>query len=196
MNVRHPLNAIPEGWPTWLAFAALFALFLFVGGKTSSHLDCEGVLHRNVVALELAGDSVAAKHIIGNWNDYDLLGEVRRQLKWDAAFILVYSTLTTLGCVIAARAFTSPGTGARAFALFVAWVPWLAGLLDYAENYAIYQMLGGFEGETWPRVSAVCATLKFAFVITLGLWGLAGVFASAFRALRGLRRRAAAAGKA
>lgn len=185
MNISHPLEAIPQGWPTWVAFAVLFALFLFVASKTKPDLDRDGVPHRNVVALELAGDSVAAKHIIGNWEEHGLIGEVRRQLRWDALFILVYSTLTALGCVIAARTFTDPGTDARRFALFVAWLPWLAGLLDYAENYAIYRMLGGFEGEMWPRVSAWCAALKFAFTITFGLWGLAGVFTSTFRAVKG-----------
>ena len=189
MKARHPLNAIPRGWPTWLAFAALVLLFLYVGGKTKPDLAREGVPHRNVVALELAGDSVAARHIIGNWDEHGLLGEVSRQLRWDALFILVYTTLTALGCVIAARTFTSPGTGARAFALSVAWLPWLAGLLDYTENYAIYRMLGGFEGETWPRVSALCASLKFAIIITLMFWGAAGVLVSFVRRLRGTLQR-------
>ncbi|MFL6254431.1 MAG: hypothetical protein ACJ74T_05390 [Pyrinomonadaceae bacterium] len=184
MSVWHPLNALPEGWPTGVAFVVILALLVFVGRKAKPDLAREGVPHRNVVALELAGDSIAAKHIIGNWEEHGLIGEVRRQLRWDAVFILAYSTLTALACVIAARAFTCPLTDARRFALFVAWLPWLAGLLDYAENYAIYRMLGGFEGEMWPRLSASCAALKFAIIITLGLWGLAGVIIGAFRAVR------------
>jgi hypothetical protein len=185
MNIYHPLEALPQGWPTWVAFAVLLALSVVVARKTTPDLKREGVPHRNIVALQLAGDSVAARHIIGNWEEHGLLGEVRRHLRWDALFILVYSTLTALACVIAARAFTCPTTDARRFALFVAWLPWLAGLLDYFENYAIHRMLGGFEGETWPRVSAVCAALKFALLITLGLcWGLAGVLLGSFWGVR------------
>lgn len=60
-----------------------------------------------------------------------------------------------------------------------------AGALDYVENYAIHRMLGGFEGETLPRLSWWCAAVKFSVIIPLGLWGLAGVLVNAVRTVKG-----------
>src|SRR5687767_15185414 len=123
MNAPHPLDAIPDGLPTLLAFAGLLLLTAGVAWMTRADLDRPGVKVKSVVGLELTSDPAAAREAVEDWRGRDLLGEVRCDLNWDAAFIPVYAAFIALGCVMAARAFTAPGTGARALAMSAAWLP-------------------------------------------------------------------------
>lgn len=43
-----------------------------------------------------------------------------------------------------------------------------AVVLNVVEHYAMYRMLGGFEGEARPRLSRWCATVKFSVIIRSG----------------------------
>jgi hypothetical protein len=184
MNIYHPLSSIPEGAATWLVFAALVVLFLVTGKLASLNLDATKFKYTRIIALERPRDAKVANEVIGEWRDGGKLDEVHRCLRWDNVFIVVYSTLAALGCVIAARAFFSPNSTGRNIALLVAWLPWFAGLLDYVENYAMSRMLGGFVGESLPRLAWWCATTKFAIILTLGAWGIVGVLCEACKELR------------
>ncbi|MDT5269836.1 MAG: hypothetical protein QOH49_2022 [Acidobacteriota bacterium] len=185
MNIYHPLDALPQGWPMWTFFITWLVLFLITGTLATPDLEAPGVTHRRIVALERPADADAARGLIAEWERAGKLGEIRRCIRGDNIFVIVYSTLTALGCVMAARAFFNPGSTGYGVALLVAWLPWVAGVLDYVENYAMYRMLGGFAGETLPSLSWWCATVKFAIILTLGVWGVVGLFASAVRAARG-----------
>src|SRR5690242_18170348 len=103
MNVYHPLNSIPGGWPTWVTFATWLVLFLVTGMLATPDLDAPGVSEENrkVLALERPANEKTAHDVIAEWDKAGKLGEVRRQLRFDNIFILAYSTLTALGCVIA-----------------------------------------------------------------------------------------------
>jgi hypothetical protein len=184
MNISHPLDAIPQGWPTWTFFITWLVLFLLNGTLAGPDLDAPGVTHRRIVALERPADAKDARAVIAEWEAAGRLGEVRRSLRADNVFVIVYSTLTALACVIAARAFFNRGSTGYGVALLVAWLPWGAGVLDYVENYAMHRMLGGFTGETLPRLSWWCATVKFSVILTLGVWGLVGVVAGAAQDFR------------
>jgi hypothetical protein len=184
MNTWHPLNLIPEGRPTLAAFAVLLAFAFLTLIKTGGHLKTPQSPY-NAISLQLAWSEQRAQSIVGAWKRDELISEARRHLRWDNVFILFYTTLAALGCVIAARAFFTPGTNAYDTALLVAWLPWLSGLFDYVENYGIYRMLGGFEGETLPRLTTSCAAVKFALITPLAVYGLLGALVAAKRALLG-----------
>jgi hypothetical protein len=181
MNISHPLEAIPQGWPTWTFFVTWLVLLLLTGTLAGPDLDVPGVTRKHIVALERPADAKDARAVIDEWERAGRLVEVRRSIRADNVFVIVYSTLTAFACVIAARAFFDPGSRGYGVALLVAWLPWVAGVLDYVENYAMHRMLGGFTGETLPQLSWWCATLKFAVIILLGLWGLVGVVAGAIQ---------------
>lgn len=177
MNIYHPLEAIPEGAATWIVFVVLLILFLVLGNLAGPDLDSPKVSKRNrrIIALERPADAADARSVIAEWQEAERLDTVRRSIRWDNLFILAYTTLTALGCVIAARAFFKQGGTAYGVAILVAWLPWLAGLLDYVENYAMSKMLDGFEGETLPSVAWWCATVKFGIILPLAVWGIVGV---------------------
>ncbi|HEX7174084.1 MAG TPA: hypothetical protein VF240_02205 [Pyrinomonadaceae bacterium] len=185
MLTPHPLNAIHDGWPVLASFSVLLVLFLLIGNRTKGRL-LTPEAPRRAVSLELAGTEERAEQIINSWAREGMIGEAYRHLRWDAFLIPVYSTLWALGCVIAARAFFGRGTTAYDVALAVAWLPWLAGVLDYVENGAMYGMLDGFDGETLPRRAWWCAAVKFAIIIPLGVYSLAGVACYAWKWFRGV----------
>jgi hypothetical protein len=178
MNVYHPLNSIPEGAATWIVFAALLILSLALGKLAGPDLDSPEIskCNRRIIALERpASDADGhrapdARGVIGEWAQARRLDAVRRSIWWDYGFILAYTTLTALGCVIAARAFFAEGSPEYKAVLLIAWLPWLAGLFDCVENYAMLRMLGGFEGETLPQLAWWCATVKFGIILPLAAW--------------------------
>ena len=175
MNIAHPLNAIPEGWPIWLTFIILLALTAIFGRLTKQDLKTtESPL--NAISLEFAAfQKSKAQRIVKAWTNENKLDLARKHLFWDSFFILAYSTLLALGCVMTARVLHQPQTDAYSLALFVAWLPWLAGLLDFIENYAIWKMLYGFEGEGLPWLATAPATLKFIIGIGTGIYTLFGL---------------------
>lgn len=184
MIVSHPLNALPEGWPTWTAFIVLIVLFLVSGRLTRQDALTTKESPWSVISMELAAyEKGKAQKIIKAWSEpEDKLGFARRHLFWDSVFFIpVYSTLLALGCVMAARVLHHEGTRAYDMALFVAWLPWLAGLLDLIENYAIWKMLDGFKGEGLPWLATAPATLKFIIIIATLAYSLVGLVARLFK---------------
>ena len=190
MNIPHPLEAIPEGAATWLTFAALVVLFLVFGKLAGPDLDSKKIskCNRRIIALERPADADDARAVIAEWKDAGRLDAVRRSIWWDYVFILVYTTLAALGCVIAARAFFKEGSAEYNAALLIAWLPLLAGLLDCVENYAMLGMLDGFEGETLPRLARWCATVKFCIIIPIAGWVLTTIVLLGIKHLLLLRK--------
>jgi hypothetical protein len=158
-------------------FCVLFALHTFTMLQAAGrHLQTTEA-PRRAISLELAGSEQRAKEVIGSWERAGVKDEAYRHLIWDNLFVVFYSTFAALGCVMAARAFFRRRPTAFAVAHVVAWLPWLAGMFEYVENSAMYVMLGGFSGETLPRLGAQCATVKFVMIIPLAVYALAGVIA-------------------
>lgn len=177
MHFPHPLNSIGDGGPMLAAFVALFLLALFTASRAAARKLWFPETPRRAIDLELAYTEQEARRVIGVWERAGLRDEVYRHLIWDNVFILCYSTLAALGCVMAARAFFGGRPTAYGVALFVAWLPWLAGMFEYVENSAMRAMMGGFGGETLPRLGGRAATAKFAIMLPIGGYALAGAVA-------------------
>lgn len=190
MNTWHPFKQLSDGW-TVAAFVVLLGLTAFTMYKTKGRLTTEEAPN-NAISLELAGSAERANAIIGSWKKAEMLGEARRHLWWDSlAFIPAYSTFAALACVMAARAFfRTQFEPLYDVALVVAWLPWLAGLCDYVENGAMCAMLGGFSGETWPRVGWWAAFVKFVILIPVFTYALLGAGIYVLKWLVGLFRGA------
>ena len=160
----HPFNYLRRSWRVPL-LAILFALMVIVGGKTNQSLT-----PFPMSALELAPNADAAKIIIGYWQktDHDLTAAHLLQ-SWDTYFILCYSTFFALACVSISDWLYSSEPNANRLGKLFAWLMWVAGLLDYVENYAINRMLNQMVHDQtivgrWPTMSSVSALFKFAFI--------------------------------
>lgn len=174
MRAWHPFVSVPDGGPMLTAFVVLSAFFAFTAFQTAGRNLQTAEAPRRAISLELAGTERRAREVIESWERAGVKDEAYRHLIWDNLFIVFYSTFAALGCVMAARAFFRGGATAYDAALVVAWLPWLAGMLDYVENSAMHAMLGGFRGETLPRLGSQCATVKFVMMAPLALYALAG----------------------
>lgn len=157
----HPFNHLPRRWQLPL-LALVFLLTLIVGWKTNQPLK-----PFRIVSLELAPTPEAAQIIIDAWKKVDPLLDAARLVQyWDTYFILCYSTLLALGCFIVADRLYSLEATANFHGKLVAWLMWVAGILDYVENYAINKMLDGAINTTWQTMSEQSASFKFLIVGT------------------------------
>lgn len=166
----HPFDYLTGSWRI-VALVALVVLTIIVALKTRQPLK-----PFSMVALELAANSEAAKIIIERWKkDDDSLVAARSLQYWDNYLILCYSTLLALVCVIIADWLYPLGSTANFHGKLLAWLMWVAGVLDYVENFAINKMLAGLIEDPWPKVSSLSASLKFMLLAAGVVYILSGI---------------------
>lgn len=166
----HPFNHLPRRWriPVLLV---LVALTLFVGRLTQQPLNAFPMS-----ALELAPNKDAADIIIGCWKVVDWTLHYAFTLQhYDNYFIPCYSTTLALACVLIADWLYAPNAKANFQGKLLAWLMWVAGILDYIENYAINKMLAGSIEDRWAKLSSYSASIKFALIATGSIYFLSGL---------------------
>lgn len=172
----HPFKYIPRSWQLPL-LAVLFVLTVFVAFKTNQPLNIFPIN-----ALELAPSVEAAKVIIDGWRQTDRNLDAAHLLQFrDNFFILCYSTFLALGCFIVADRLYSSEPTANLHGKLFAWLMWLAGILDYVENYALNKMLDGSIVPPWPTVSSVSASIKFMLIGTGSVYMLSSLVVRVLR---------------
>ena len=125
-----------------------------------------------IVSLELARYPEVAARVINSWNAGQQAQAIA-SVRWDFLWLLSYSTSISLACIWAAG-MLGRSEFFRKIGHFLAWLLWLAALLDAAENVALLQMLNGAIRVPWPQLSYWCALVKFDIVILGLLYVLAG----------------------
>lgn len=119
-----------------------------------------------IVSLELARYPEVAAQVINSW-DEPQQSAATAGVYWDFLWLLAYSTAISLACVWAAGVF-SRSSYLVSIGYALAWLLWLAALLDAVENVALLQMLSGATQTRWPALAYWCALAKFD-IIFLGL---------------------------
>jgi hypothetical protein len=176
----HVFDYLQNPWRIY-ALAGLFVLTLIVAIKTNQPLK-----PFRIVALELAPNPEAAKIIIDRWKQDDSsLAAARLLQQWDNYFILCYSTFLALACVIVADWLYPLGTTANFQGKLLAWLMWIAAILDYVENHAINKMLDGNIENPWPKVSNSAASFKFIIIAAGVVYILSGILVGLLRKGRG-----------
>jgi hypothetical protein len=181
--MQHPLTFIPSDKrkSIFLSLLALtlilFAVFRVLDAPLRTPAAPNGI-----VSFELAGTVEQAIAITDSWKQSSLLlSEVAGQanpdivnmpyafaafgLGLDYLFMPAYALTLSLGILLAA------GRHAGGFAKVGAWLGWgalIAPFFDAVENFALWQVLLGDFQALWPRLAAICATVKFILLL-LGL---------------------------
>ena len=179
MNLWHPFNRLPRSWRVPVLLL-LVALTFAVGRLTRQPLYAFPMN-----ALELAPSKEAGEIIIGCWKVVDPTLHFATTLQhYDNYFIPCYSTTLALACVFIADWLYSPDTWANFQGKLLAWLMWVAGILDYVENYGINKMLAGKIEDRWVKMSDYSASIKFAFIAAGLTYFFTGLFVGFVRRSR------------
>jgi len=145
---------------TALAVGTLsLAVFLYIQGEGLR----TDIAPQRIVSLELAGDKALAEAIVASWQKH--LHKTELQVLWDLPFILFYSLALFHFGLWASRRARNAGE------LVLAWAArlsacggLLAGVLDYVEDWGLWQELHGAASDAIASRTAFCATTKFALI--------------------------------
>lgn len=169
----HPFEFVP-GPARVVLLIVLLALTAWLATRAGGEgLGRKGI--PGIVALEFAGTSTKAEAIVKTWASHRLVEAAITGVRWDYLFILAYSTLLALTCVMATGPVNRCGLPGTGFGIPLAWLQTVAGALDAVENVGLFQMLRGDHAAPVPLVTQWCATLKFAFVIAGAAFALLGL---------------------
>lgn len=174
--MTHPFEKIPPSkrkyiyWPMLVLTLVLSATFFLLSYDLQNVKDEQGaqVSPQGIVSFELIKDAAEASRMLHYW------GESRKMnaaftLGLDYLYIFAYSNTLALGCVwIACVLRSRKFLRLAAAGIFIAWLQWLAGILDAIENAALIKILFDAPTDALALISRWCAIPKFAFTLGLG----------------------------
>ncbi len=124
-----------------LVFVTLIAgtsAMMVVLGRHGAPLKTKGGYR--IGALELTPSAGKAEKIIGAWRDKHLLDVALEDIRFDYAFIALYTATLAMTCLFGAGFFS--GWFARAGTI-LGWAMFVAGLMDVFENLGMTAEIGG-----------------------------------------------------
>ncbi|MEM8680436.1 MAG: hypothetical protein AAGF97_13890 [Planctomycetota bacterium] len=138
----HPLELLSANTQWWLfvilILPSVLLLFRQAGlGRALRTADAP----LGMLSLEMSLSSATSHQIIQSWSA-ESRERARQQLCADYWFIPAYTTVLALGALWVARWFSDHGSLRMAtFLTYVAWVPWIVGLLEFASNSTLLRVL-------------------------------------------------------
>jgi hypothetical protein len=177
--MKHPLEFFPVHLrkPFFFAFLILTLLLLAIFWILDQPLRTEAA-PRGVVSFELAGSPLAAREITESWKKLSTLLSATGKpnpdivnvayvfaafgLGLDYLFMPVYALALGFATLLVAQ----KQTGRIHLLLVLAgYGAFAAALFDAVENYALFQVLLGKVGSSYPEIAASCATVKFGLLV-------------------------------
>lgn len=175
--MRHPFEKLSPAAQRAAYWGALAITLLLAGVLQSMAAPFAGSkpgepTRYNILHFEFAGDVATAKAIVDSWGA-DGQAQALKQTLVDYLFLLSYPQAIALGILAVLK-------NARSAMLWkagrwLAWLQWLAGLLDAVENAALIGILKGHVASPLPEIAFWCAAPKFAIVVSGIVFVLAGV---------------------
>lgn len=175
--MNHPFERITTKKQTllFLILLTVTALLLTVMNVTGAPLETAAA-PSGIISYELAGTVEQASAILNSWDSYARISAAF-SLGIDYLFMVAYSTLFSLACVMAAQVFLHRNGGfITILGIMLAWGQWIAAVFDAVENLSLTIMLFNEPSGLWPQLAYTMAVMKF----TLILIGLAYAAAAGF----------------
>jgi len=171
--MKHPLEFLPHilRKPFFFVFLALtifiFGVFSFLDQPLKTSAAPSGI-----VSFELAFTGDVSRSILDSWDENARLFAAFG-LGFDFLFMPVYAVALSLGLLLASR--DKPGWYLN-LTTMLGWGAFAAALFDAIENYALWNLLIGNPGGSYPQIAGICASIKFMLLISGLLTALAGYF--------------------
>jgi hypothetical protein len=161
--MAHPLEFLPQNLrkPFFFVFLAgtlaIFGLFRFLDLPLQTIAAPSGI-----VSFELAGKAEAAQAMVDSWDTHARLF-ASFGLGFDYLFMPIYALALSLGLLLAGNGKVN---WYRSVTVWLGWGALLAALFDAVENYSLWQELSAGAFVPFAKVAAICASIKFFFLIT------------------------------
>lgn len=163
----HPFRNIPSRLlvPIFLALVFLTVFVMYYLHGLGGPLVTENVPY-GIISLEFAWNMERVNEIILEWGT-TATTNAQFSLLVDYPLLLLYSTTIGIGCILIVKnvfhsiKFQNLGND-------IAWLQWLAALLDVFENAALFSLLTGSDSMLYPQIAFWSALIKF-IVILAGL---------------------------
>ncbi|MBN1636374.1 MAG: hypothetical protein JW920_07660 [Deltaproteobacteria bacterium] len=174
MAISHPfeklsLSVKKRAFLVFLVLAlVIMALLNIIGAPLITDAAPAGI-----VSYELAKNIDMTAGILASWDETARIS-AGLSLGFDYLFMVAYSVAIALACVLSAGLFRSALTS---LGMILAWLQFVAAILDAIENYALIRLLYGAVSQPWPLIAWACAIPKFAFVLLGILYALVGLIA-------------------
>jgi hypothetical protein len=146
-------------------------VMIIVMGKTGKPLKTI-TTPGGIVNLELAYNTVKTNTVFRAWHINTAESKIeaaKTNTYWDFLFIFFYAGLLFLSCNKLSTMY-KPGVGFNKAGKLIAKLAIIAGVLDVMENICMLQSLSGNINNAFALMAAVCATLKFMFLIMAVLY--------------------------
>jgi hypothetical protein len=148
----------------WPILIALFVLIFVVGRKATpdSELLVEGGKYsRPLMALEK--EAGAKEQLFKSWNE-DTRRQLRRAVRWDFLFLLIYPTAGVIGCFMAGRFLNKAQILPFKISFVIILLQIAAGLFDVIENFIMLRVINGLTPNVWLTIARISTVGKFGLI--------------------------------
>lgn len=179
---HHPLEGLLENKPKVYFFLFLCATVLVEVVLTLSGANLKtAAAPLGIISYELALDIEKAQFIVNSW-DRNASISASFNIGFDYLFLVFYSTTIAFACIWLANLVGS--IGFMKISYLIAWLQWLAAILDVAENTALYFFLQSPTQALLPPIAFWCAVCKFLLVGIGLLCSLVGLVLFLYKKLK------------
>lgn len=128
---------------------------------------------QGIISFEFAGDGATAQRILAAWD-----GSARVyagfSLGFDYLFMPAYASALALACRLVRGAWRARYQRLGQWGGGLALAQLAAAIFDAVENLGLWRVLTGASGDTWPRLAAICAAVKFVLIVLGLVYSLTG----------------------
>lgn len=149
----------------------LTTLFMIATGATLVWFSLFPRLEPNIIRLELAPTTTRVRKIVGAWTARGLLGDAKRSVVIDLAWIPLYTAMLASAAVLAERA--AAAAEISPLVALPVYVALAAGVLDYLENAGLWLLLTGHEAQPWPALTTLVSGLKWLAIVLVAAGAVA-----------------------
>jgi len=168
--MRHPFlrlsrNQLPKFfWPMFLSTIILLLIMNILSQPLVTSQAPGGI-----ISFELARTPTRSTAIMNSWDSTQKL-IAAFSLGLDYLFILCYSITLSLGCVWSSIVLNQQKLAIALIGMIIAWLQWVAAILDGVENYSLFRILLVETNFPYPQLAFWCAVLKFGIVFSGIIW--------------------------